>query len=132
MQSARLGFNPEKKEYVLEGKLADDTVRTLTGVRTGNRLVLESQAEDQTVHQVTLKLLNDKRTLLLHQTRAPRATQFTRVAEVGLYPRRHPVGRERGHRSRVHRHRRPGNHPARTQRPKLLGLLHRLPGSDCG
>ncbi|HBH54515.1 MAG TPA: hypothetical protein DDY91_21745 [Planctomycetaceae bacterium] len=83
MHSARLGFNPQKKEYVLEGKLADDTVRTLTGVRTGNRLLLESRAEDQTVHQVTLKLLNDKRTLLLYQTRAPRATQFTRVAEVG-------------------------------------------------
>jgi ribosomal protein L24E len=83
LQSARLGFDPDKKEYVLEGQLADDKVRTLTGVRMGNRLVLESHAEDQTVHQVTLTLLNDKRTLLLYQTRNPRATQFTRVAEVG-------------------------------------------------
>lgn len=83
LQSARLWFDPDKKEYVLEGKLADDEVRRMTGVRTGNRLVLESKAEDQTVHQVTLTLLNDKRTLLLYQTRTPRATQFTRVAEVG-------------------------------------------------
>ena len=83
LQSARLWFDPDKKEYVLEGKLADDEVRRMTGVRTGNRLVLESKAEDQTVHQVTLTLLNDKRTLLLYQTRTSRATQFTRVAEVG-------------------------------------------------
>jgi len=83
LQSARLGFDPDKKEYLLEGKLADDEVRRMTGVRTGNRLVMESKAEDQTVHQVTLTLLNDKRTLLLYQTRTPRATQFTRVAEVG-------------------------------------------------
>jgi len=83
LQSARLGFDPDKKEYVLEGKLANDEVRRLTGVRTGNRLVLESRAEDQTVHQVTLTLLNEKRTLLLYQSRPPRATQFTRVAEVG-------------------------------------------------
>lgn len=83
LQSARLRFDPHQKQYVLEGKLADDLRRSFTGSRMGNRLVLESATEEGAIHQVTLTLLNEKRTLLLYQVRTAKGTQFTRVAEVG-------------------------------------------------
>jgi len=81
--SARLRWDPREEQYVFEGVFADKSMRTFTGRRMGNRLVLETVADDDSIHQVTLTLLNEKRTLLLYQIRTPKGTQFNRVAEVG-------------------------------------------------
>jgi hypothetical protein len=83
LRSARLRWDPREEQYVLDGDYADNTSRRFTGRRNGNRLVLETIADDETTHQVTLTLLNEKRTLLLYQVRTAKGTQFNRVAEVG-------------------------------------------------
>jgi YHS domain-containing protein len=82
--TALLTFDPVKKEYVLDATLADKTKRRYAGALDANRLSLLSRSEaDGRVHQIDIKLLNEKRTVLLYQTRLEAQQQFALVAEVG-------------------------------------------------
>src|SRR5690606_36912642 len=76
-------YDPKQKEYTLRGQFADDVERVYRGKLTGNKLVLESSAEDGLVHRLTVTRLNDKRTLVLHEERPSAQAAYRRIAEVG-------------------------------------------------
>lgn len=82
--TALLTYDPPSEEYVLEATLPDKATRRYTGTLEGNRLTLTSQPDDEgRMHQVEVKLLNEKRTVLLYQTRLKAQQQWSLVAEVG-------------------------------------------------
>jgi YHS domain-containing protein len=82
--TARLVYLPTEKKYGLIASFADKTSREYHGQLDGKRLVLESAADDMDfVHRLTVTLLNDKRSLVLHEKRRADSGFFIRVAEVG-------------------------------------------------
>ena len=84
LSSALLTFDPSKKLYRLTATLPDKTERLYTGTKTGNKLALESPADKAgIVHQISITALNEKRTLVLYQTRKTEQEIYTRLAEVG-------------------------------------------------
>ncbi|MFN0052447.1 MAG: YHS domain-containing protein [Planctomycetales bacterium] len=84
VESGLLTFDPEKKMYHFDCTLADGSRRQYAGALERNRLVLLSEAkQDAPQHQLEIKLLSDKRTVLLYQSRQKPQQQFTLVAEVG-------------------------------------------------
>lgn len=81
--SARLTWTPVEK-YLLVQKTPDGEERRYQGDWTDGKLVLTSPSDVDGVQQrVTLTLLNDKRTLVLHEKTAIGGETFFRVAEVG-------------------------------------------------
>lgn len=84
LATALLTYDPAKKAYVLEATLPDKSTRRYEGTLAENKLTLESKADAAgVVHQLVLTRLNEKRTLVLYQSRKGEQTQFARVAEVG-------------------------------------------------
>lgn len=84
LQSAWLTFDPHKKMYHLDATFSGKTERRYSGEIAGKKLVLTSAAgKDGYVYRLTINRLNEKRTLVLHERRRAKATQFFRVAEVG-------------------------------------------------
>lgn len=84
LQTARLTFDPEQKTYLLNATLPDKSTREYAGKLDGNKLVLDSTADDAgLVHRITVTQLNEKRTLVLYEKRPAAAERFTRVVEVG-------------------------------------------------
>lgn len=84
LKSARLMYEPAGKTYVLLATLPDNSTRRYSGKLDGTRLVLETASKpEEPVHQVTLTQLNEKRVVLLFQSRAPNSAQLTRIAEIG-------------------------------------------------
>ncbi len=84
LQMARLTFDPEQKTYHLTATLPDKSTRDYTGQLDGNKLVLDSQADDAGyVHRLTVTQLNEKRTLVLFEKRPATGERFSRVVEVG-------------------------------------------------
>ena len=84
LTSALLSYDPKHKVYTLDATLPDKTERHYTGTLDDNKLSLESAADDaEVVHQVLINRLNDKRTLVLFQTRKAGQERSMRVAEVG-------------------------------------------------
>lgn len=84
ISTALLTFDPSADEYILEASLLDKAKRRYTGALEGNRLTLTSEADAEgRMHQVEIKLLNEKRTILLYQTRLAAQQQWSLVAEVG-------------------------------------------------
>ena len=82
--TALLTFDPAAEEYRLEAELADKARRQFAGRLDGNRLTLMSAADESgRFHQVDIKLLSEKRTVLLYQSRLESQQQFALVAEVG-------------------------------------------------
>jgi YHS domain-containing protein len=82
--SALLTYDSEQDVYVLEAILADKSVRRYTGTLEKNRLTLATEAgEDGRIHQVEIKMLSEKRTVLIYQSRLKAQQQFSLVAEVG-------------------------------------------------
>lgn len=79
-----LTYDPDDKLYLFEGTFSSELKRQYRGTLAGNKLTLES-AEDESGerHQIVITRLNEKRTLILYQTRKPNQQQFARVAEVG-------------------------------------------------
>ena len=89
LKSALLSYDPATKNFRLktnELTAAKDEVveREYHGTASGNKLVLESPSKDESDgRQITITLLNEKRTLVLFERKAPSQNFYTRVAEVG-------------------------------------------------
>jgi YHS domain-containing protein len=84
LQSGRLLWDAERQEYELEAVTSDQKQRTYRGKLVGNKLTLETSADDAgETYQIVLTQLNDKRSLLLFQSKGARQQQFNRIAEVG-------------------------------------------------
>lgn len=87
--TALLTFDPAQREYRLEAMLDDKSTRRYAGKLADKRLTLVSLPDvdgtsaDGKVHQLDIKRLSDKRTVLLYQTRLKDQQQFALVAEVG-------------------------------------------------
>jgi YHS domain-containing protein len=82
-KTLRLTFDPATKQYVgilsrPEG--ADETYRGK--FQKDGQLILTADAGDE-IKQITITLLNEKRTLILFEKRQATAASFNRVAEVG-------------------------------------------------
>lgn len=84
-----LTFDPARGEYQLDATLDDKSTRRYSGRFADNRLTLVSipdlknASSDERIHQLDLKRLSDKRTVLLYQARLKDQKQFALVAEVG-------------------------------------------------
>src|SRR5579862_2158799 len=79
LRSGLLTWDPRSKEFELAAKLADETERSYRGTQSGNKLTLQSPADDKgEVHQLAITQLNEKRTLVLFQTRGKGQPQFQR------------------------------------------------------
>ncbi len=84
LESARLTWNPDQKQFHLKVTLPNEEVREYAGILDeAKKLVLESTADDAgKSHRITLTQLNEKRTLVLHEERSGQGL-YRRVAEVG-------------------------------------------------
>jgi YHS domain-containing protein/flagellar hook assembly protein FlgD len=84
LETALLTYDSPAKQYALDAKFTDKTERRYTGKLADGKLTLDSSKDDDgNVHQVVVTLLNDKRTLVLFQTKKADQKLFNRVAEVG-------------------------------------------------
>lgn len=81
-QQAIISYNVEGKLYTLSLKEPDGTESVLTGNWDGNQLVFTSMGESEQ-DRITITALNEKRTLMLFESRNTSAGAFNRVAEVG-------------------------------------------------
>ncbi|MED5400689.1 MAG: hypothetical protein VX669_09860 [Planctomycetota bacterium] len=78
-------YDPSAKLFTLQATMADKTKRNYTG-KPGSQgaLVLESKPDGKgQVHRLTIRALNSKRTLVLHERRRKGSTFYTRVAGIG-------------------------------------------------
>jgi hypothetical protein len=84
-KSARLSFDPPTARYTLELTSPKGEVRQYAGIfDEQGRLVLQSEPDaEHFVHRVTITLLNEDRTLVLHERRLQDQAAFQRLAEVG-------------------------------------------------
>jgi len=70
LESALLTYDSQAKQYALDAKFTDKTERRYTGKLADGKLTMESgNGDDGNVHQVVVTLLNDKRTLVLFQSK---------------------------------------------------------------
>lgn len=83
LQSARVTFDPKTKEYVLAARFAGDAKRTYRGKLQNDKLTAVSKPDDGNEYRMTVRRLNEKRTIVLHESRADAKGQFFRTAEVG-------------------------------------------------
>lgn len=82
-KTLRLTFDPATKEYAGVLRTADGAVENYRGkFDKDGKLVLTTSGGDE-VKQITMTLLNEKRTLILFEKRAATQESFNRVAEVG-------------------------------------------------
>jgi YHS domain-containing protein len=82
-KTLRLNFDPAAKQYVGTLTRAEGAEETYRGkFQSADQLVLTAQDGDE-VRQITITLLNEKRTLILFEKRLATASSFNRVAEVG-------------------------------------------------
>lgn len=81
---ARLTFDPENNLYVLEMTTPEEQERRYQGRLKDRKLTLEAEPDaDGITHRLTITLLNENRTLVLHEKREANQQRFYRVAEVG-------------------------------------------------
>ncbi len=84
VEHGRLTFDPEANLYLLEVTTPEEQTRRYQGRFQDSQLTLEAEPNGEgVVHRITLTLLNDKRTLVLHEKREANQQRFFRVAEVG-------------------------------------------------
>jgi len=82
--TARIGWDPKNKSYLLELKTPEEAERNYSGKWQGKKLRFVANAgADKIGHRITITPLNEKRTLVLHEKTSPGGTSFRRVAEVG-------------------------------------------------
>jgi YHS domain-containing protein len=84
LESGRLTWDPEQKQFRLKATLPNDSIRDYFGkLDDAKKLVLESATDEAgKSHRITVTQLNEKRTLVLHEERTGQAP-YRRVAEVG-------------------------------------------------
>ncbi len=81
---SRLTFDPEANLYLLDLTTPEEQTRLYQGRLEDNQLKLEAEPDnDGTVFRITITLLNDQRTLVLHEKRESQQQRFFRIAEVG-------------------------------------------------
>lgn len=84
LKSALLSYDPEQKTYQLATVLPDGTKRDYTGALQKDTLVLESQPDAEgAVYRISIRKLNEKRTLVLFEQRNQGQSFYYRLAEVG-------------------------------------------------
>jgi YHS domain-containing protein len=79
------GYDPGTRRFTLQATFADKTRRRYTGrADATGTLILESTPDKKNqVYRLTIRQLNSKRTLVLHERRRTRSTFYTRVAGIG-------------------------------------------------
>ncbi len=84
LKTALLSFDPQKKIYLLSTVLPDGKTRDYTGTLQKDTLVLESTPNKEgIVYLISIRRLNEKRTLVLFQQRNQGQSFTYRLAEVG-------------------------------------------------
>jgi YHS domain-containing protein len=84
IETGLLAFDPEKEVYTFEAKFQDGTVRRYEGTLDDNRLTLVTEPDrDGMVYRIDLRLLSEKRIVLIYQSRLKTQQQFLLTAEVG-------------------------------------------------
>lgn len=84
LKSARLTYEPINRQYVLAAQLPDGVERTYHGTLKEDRLTLTSDPDATgDVFQLTVHLLNEKRTVLLFGRKRPQQERFASIAQVG-------------------------------------------------
>ena len=84
LKSALLSYDPQKKTYLLSAVLPDGTTRSYTGSLSKDTLILESQPDQSgAVYRISIRRLNEKRTLVLFEQRNQGQSFYYRLAEVG-------------------------------------------------
>ena len=79
-----LSFDPKQNQFTLAVVSPDETERQYVGQLDEKKLVLETTTgEEEEGYRLTITLLNEKRTLVLHEKRRAGQTFYSRVAEVG-------------------------------------------------
>lgn len=84
LKSASLSYDPEQKHYQLATVLPDGSNRKYTGSLNKDTLVLESAPDQEgAVYRMSIRRLNEKRTLVLFEQRNKGQSFYYRLAEVG-------------------------------------------------
>lgn len=84
LKSALLTYDPRLKQYRLSTVQPDDTKRDYTGKLEKDTLVLESEPDQEgAIFRISIRRLNEKRTLVLFQQQNKGQSFFYRLAEVG-------------------------------------------------
>jgi YHS domain-containing protein len=84
LKSALLSYDPKTKSYRLATVLPDRTTRDYTGTLQKETLVLESKPDSAgAIYRVSVRRLNEKRTLVLFEQRNQGQSFYYRLAEVG-------------------------------------------------
>lgn len=84
LKSALLTYDPKKKTYLLSTVLPDGKTRDYTGMLNKDTLVLESAPNKEgAVYRISIRRLNEKRTLVLFEQRNQGQSFYYRLAEVG-------------------------------------------------
>ncbi len=84
LTSAVVTYDVMHGRYQFDAVLPDKSRRQYTGHKAGDRLIFEAEPDPAgLVHQIQITRLNDKRLLVLYQSRKAAQPQFARVAEVG-------------------------------------------------
>ncbi|WP_298862091.1 YHS domain-containing protein [uncultured Gimesia sp.] len=84
LKSAMLSYDPQKKTYLLSAVMPDGKKRDYTGQLSKDTLILDSPpGKDGTVYRISIRRLNEKRTLVLFEQRNQGQSFYYRLAEVG-------------------------------------------------
>lgn len=84
LKSALLTYDPQKKTYLLSTVLPDGKTRDYTGTLDKDTLVLESPPNKEgAVYRISIRRLNEKRTLVLFEQQNQGQSFYYRLAEVG-------------------------------------------------
>ncbi len=84
IQSASIQYDSKKKNYLMIVKLPDESTRDYRGNWNKKELVLTSKSQkDGYVYRLSIRPLNEKRTILLQERRKNKQTFFSRIASVG-------------------------------------------------
>ncbi|VAX38671.1 hypothetical protein MNBD_PLANCTO02-1551 [hydrothermal vent metagenome] len=84
IKSASIQYDSNKKNYLMIVKLPDESTRKYRGNWNKKELVLTSKPQkDGYVYRLSIRPLNEKRTILLQERRKNTQTFFSRIASVG-------------------------------------------------
>ncbi|QDV15675.1 YHS domain protein [Gimesia panareensis] len=84
LKSALLSYDPKQKTYQLSTVLPDGTTRDYSGTLQKDSLVLESKPDQEgAIFRISIRRLNEKRTLVLFEQRNQGQSFYYRLAEVG-------------------------------------------------
>ena len=84
IRSALVTWDPKTESFTMEAVFADKTTRKYKGKQEKSVLVFESEPDQKDyVSRVTIRKLNEKRILVLYETRKASQSFYRRLGEVG-------------------------------------------------